>query len=88
MIQDAIEILASIRDAKYLPLFTENGFKIDYSRIRNMCDIAIDTLQKQIPKYPRKSQKYNTWICPECNCEVEDLDNYCSNCGQKLKKSY
>ena len=57
-----------------------------------MAQIAIEALEKQIPK---KVVKIDKWIykCPNCGANVETdcgddmLDyrlNYCDNCGQKI----
>ena len=58
-------------------------------------DMAIETLEKQIPKRPYFEADgywdgqlvYDTWICPYCEKHYEvDYDDYefCPNCGQKL----
>ena len=56
--------------------------------------MAIQALEKQIPKKPYSDQKglldSKMWHCPVCKKEVisdwnRDLANdYCHNCGQKL----
>lgn len=76
-IQEAISCLKA--DKEYL---------VDY----DVCDgeeidIAIEELEKQIPKKPimRKDVAETYYICPECEWEVDKFDdNYCSDCGQKL----
>ena len=53
-------------------------------------DLAIEALEKQIPKKPIKHsiiRNEQTWICPTCNrlyWDKEFLSDYCSSCGQKL----
>ena len=64
----------------------------EYLKDHNICDgeeidIAIEALEKQIPKKPimRKDVAETYYICPECEWEVDKFDdNYCSDCGQKL----
>ena len=63
-----------------------------YLKDHNICgreeiDVAIEALEKQIPKKPimRKDVAETYYICPECEWEVDKFDdNYCSDCGQKL----
>ena len=63
-----------------------------YLKDHNICDgkeigIAIDALEKQIPKKPImvKDTAETYYICSECEMEVDKFDdNYCSDCGQKL----
>ena len=52
-------------------------------------DIAVQSLEKQIPKKPLPViTHYNEFICAICpSCQkiaVEVDDNYCRCCGQKL----
>lgn len=59
-------------------------------------DVAIQALEKQIPKKPTYEGDgyapdgtlvYDTWICPCCGKRYEvDYDDYtyCPNCGQKI----
>ena len=63
---------------------------------RNVIDMAIKALQKQIPKMPTYDGDgydpdgtfiWGEWICPCCGrrCEVDYDDyDYCPDCGQKL----
>lgn len=49
--------------------------------------VAIEALEKQIPKKPImiKDTAETYYICSECEMEVDKFDdNYCSDCGQKL----
>ena len=47
-------------------------------------DVAIQALEKQIPKKPKTDNRYVMHICPWCNDFVKVSHNYCQNCGQKL----
>lgn len=47
-------------------------------------EIAIQALEKQIPKKPKTDDRYVMHICPWCNDFVKVSHNYCQNCGQKL----
>ena len=47
-------------------------------------DVAIQALDKQIPKKPKTDDRYVMHICPWCNDFVKVSHNYCQNCGQKL----
>ena len=48
--------------------------------------LAVDALEKQIAKKPNPDTKfYGFGFCPTCNvCFMDNLTNYCGNCGQKL----
>ena len=63
---------------------------------RNVIDVAINALEKQIPKMPTYEGDgyapdgtfiWGEWICPCCGrryeVEYDDYD-YCPDCGQKL----
>ena len=52
-------------------------------------DMAIQSLEKQIPKKPNIHEEDilgEYYSCPSCmNNELDDIfDNYCPRCGQKL----
>ena len=58
-------------------------------------DMAIEALEKQIPKKPdfegdgywNGQLVYDTWICPKCEKRYElDFEEYdhCPNCGQAI----
>ena len=64
-------------------------------RFQDACKLAIEALEKQIPKKPDFEGDgfwdgklvYDTWICPCCEKHYEvDYDDYdyCPNCGQAL----
>ena len=50
-------------------------------------DRAIAAIEKQLPKTPMQNF-YNegdyTWECVNCEETVDEGQNYCHNCGQKL----
>ena len=52
--------------------------------LNNAYDVAINALEKQIPKKPKTDDRYVMYICPWCNDFVKVSHNYCQNCGQKL----
>ena len=61
------------------------------SSFENAYEMAIQALEKQIPK--KVVMERNIYICPNCgenaetDCGDDMLDyrlNYCDNCGQKL----
>lgn len=47
-------------------------------------DVAINALEKQIPKKPKTDDRYVMYICPCCNDFIKVSHNCCQNCGQKL----
>ena len=56
----------------------------DVEDLNNAYDVAINALEKQIPKKPKTDDRYVMYICPWCNDFVKVSHNYCQNCGQKL----
>ena len=54
----------------------------------NAIDMAINTLEKQIPKEPIEkfafSDDIGAGLCPFCNEGVNEEMNFCSYCGQAL----
>lgn len=46
--------------------------------------IAINAIEKQVPKKPKTDDRYIMYICPCCNDFIKVSHNYCTNCGQKL----
>lgn len=48
-------------------------------------DVAIQALEKQIPKKPDFTEDKEFALCPCCNGKgLLDKQKYCDNCGQKL----
>ena len=79
--EEAIKILTEL---KPIPI---DGFKI----IAEAYDLAIDALEKQVPKKPTRTRgKYGHTECACCGWVVEsfcgDLEQYpfCPNCGQAI----
>ena len=79
--EEAIKILTEL---KPIPI---DGFKI----IAEAYDLAIDALEKQVPKKPTRTRgKYGYTECACCGWVVEsfcgDLEQYpfCPNCGQAI----
>ena len=54
------------------------------SKYKNGLRMAIQALEKQIPKKPKTDDRYVMYICRCCNDFVKVSHNYCQNCGQKL----
>lgn len=48
--------------------------------------VAINALEKQIPKKPKERDciGFNTLVCPECKKELYLYEPYCDNCGQAI----
>lgn len=46
--------------------------------------MAINALEKQVPKKPKTDDRYIIYICPCCNDFIKVNHNYCTNCGQRL----
>lgn len=75
------------------------GGEIHSQVLRDAIDVAIQALEKQIPKKPTYDGDgyapdgtfvWDEWICPCCGSryevEYDDYD-YCPDCGQKLDRS-
>ena len=78
-----------IEDEKNECKFTEDDYKAN--------DMAIQALEKQIPKKPIRHTAWENFKCPACgSAEIVQYDTeyreydkdckfeYCSDCGQKL----
>ena len=55
----------------------------DCERRRPALVMAIEALQKQIPKKPIKEDEYSILVCPSCKEWVESTKRFCY-CGQRL----
>lgn len=64
------------------------GGEIHSQVLRDAIDVAIQALEKQIPKKPITHSNTNRADCPCCGATVRGIKNpfgdWCSNCGQKL----
>lgn len=48
-------------------------------------DIAIEAIEKQIPKKPTSTDGFmRLWRCPSCKAPMGYGQSYCHCCGQKL----
>lgn len=68
----------------------------DHTRVEDNAKIAIEALEKQLPKKPTYDGDgyapdgtfiWDEWLCPNCGSRYEvDYDDYsyCPNCGQRL----
>lgn len=69
----------------FMKLFREEWDKNSKTRNAKALDIAIQALEKQIPKKPKKNTNSNIYFCPVCERKVaHNHALYCSGCGQKL----
>ena len=72
--EEAIKILTEL---KPIPI---DGFKI----IAKAYDLAIEALEKQIPKKP---PNHDRMVCPSCNSKARyghPYEYYCPHCGQAI----
>ena len=66
---------------KYLKMATDEAENEEFSdKYKEMCNMSIKALEKQIPK------KMESYYCPDCRHYFEDGEehNYCPSCGQRL----
>ena len=49
-------------------------------------DLAIEALEKQIPKEVNSKcdEDWEYYYCGNCNVNVDEDNNYCVDCGQKV----
>lgn len=79
------EALARIKEHRDIHFHNE----LNAIYITEALDMAIEALEKQIPKKPLYEKTYGdcaVYSCPVCKDETMILngDNYCTMCGQKL----
>lgn len=80
-VKEAIEV---IKGYKKLDEYMNNTRRLPY------CDMAIEALEKQLPKKPIEvvgAIYSNSYECKYCGNELEPQDmfgEYCKWCGQKL----
>ena len=70
--EEAIKILTEL---KPIPV---DGFKI----IAKAYDLAIEALEKQIPKRPY--WEYGVWHCKSCGLDVFSDEYFCPICGEAI----
>ena len=82
---EAIKLLEYIRE-------TGNGEAPYVGCAQNIAiEMAINALEKQIPKKPKKSQSklryLGTYMCPSCGGDFSGtgVASYCYHCGQRFK---
>lgn len=62
-----------------------------YQMLRESLSMAIEALEKQIPKKPREIEKeYSYFVCDNCGAVIycsDDFEShkYCLNCGQAIQ---
>ena len=86
-VREAIEALKIINLKRVHPFY-------DWEEMREIRDIAVEALEKQLPKKPDIMDYILGDInfkCPTCKseyiCEKGYEHFYCPNCGQKIKWS-
>lgn len=55
-----------------------------YKNRKMYAELAINALEKQIPKKPKTDDRYVMYICPCCNDFIKVSHNCCQNCGQAI----
>lgn len=54
-------------------------------KTENYTEVAINALEKQIPKKPDFTEDKEFALCPCCNGKgLLDKQKYCDNCGQRI----
>lgn len=58
-------------------------------KAREACKIAIEALEKQIPKVPERYIKPGVCVCPNCHgiIEAHTSKTFCAYCGQSITYS-
>lgn len=89
---DEKKVREAIEDFKKLAELLQNK----ESAAVEHCNIAIEALEKQLPKKPTYEGDgyasdgtfiWDEWLCPNCDSRYEvDYDDYgyCPNCGQRI----
>ena len=70
-----------INEAEAIECLKSNKPTTDYIMLQESVDMAIQALEKQIPK------KRDSYSCPVCSHYFEDGEcfTYCPECGQRLE---
>lgn len=72
-----MRLFMQITDKNSEHKFTEDDYKAN--------EMAIQALEKQMPKKPDFTEDKEFALCPCCNGKgLLDKQKYCDNCGQKL----
>lgn len=82
----AIDVIQSLKGNTNVE-YVENG--------DTGCDLAIEALEKQIPKKPVENynwidfdayeKMFNAqWFCKSCDIAINENYEYCPHCGQKI----
>lgn len=90
--QEAIKVLKNNypKTAKMVDGRYKGGFDDIESELGRALNMAIEALEKQIPKKP--VGKYTSYKCPVCGRRVRSgkgsssrgIDHYCQKCGQAI----
>ena len=81
--KDAIKLLQEIKSI----YFDKQSDNLDES---NLIEIAVEALEKQIPKElstvikEANGREFKFYYCSSCYVNIESKYKYCLNCGQKL----
>lgn len=75
----------------YLRMATDEAGNEEFSDVyKEMCKLAIQALEKQVPKKPKSiDEDYGTFICSNCGHTIIALDDMtvhknCLMCGQAI----
>ena len=73
-----MRLFMQITDKNSEHKFAEDDYKAN--------EMAIQALEKQIPKKPKERDciGFDTLVCPVCKGALYLYEPYCDNCGQKL----
>ena len=95
-LEKAIRYFKNMRDDNKVVLDSGFGKKkgennVLYKNRKKYAELAIDSLEKQIAKKPKKTgiegyRYVDAYICPTCkgNFSGTRIADYCYHCGQKL----
>nr|DAI64680.1 MAG TPA: zinc-ribbon containing domain protein [Caudoviricetes sp.] len=65
------------------------GGEIHSQVLRDAVGVAIQALEKQIPKKPDFTEDKEFALCPCCNGKgLLNKQKYCDNCGQKIDSDW